>query len=188
MTREKFNPVEPITAEKIQIVDLDAYDPTDAEILSWSEMMKAPDQLRWDYDESWAKQPTTPQGEIAGFHQWRDARRGTNYPLWAIAGKRVVGMIGVNRCEDPARRHCGELGFGVAEDYTRRGIGRQLLTAAIAKARQIGLTRLEADCFADNAAAIALLRKCGFAEEGLRIGAICKDGKLRDQRLFGLVL
>ncbi len=174
--------------EEIQIVDLNTRDPTDAEILSWDKMMRAPDQLRWEYDESWAKQTAPPQQEIADFRQWRDERRGTNYPIWAIAGERVVGMIGINRFADSARRHCGELGSGVAQEYTRRGIGRKLLTAAIAKARQIGLRRLEVDCFADNAAAIALLRKCGFTEEGLRIGAVCKDGKLIDQRLFGLVL
>ncbi len=52
----------------------------------------------------------------------------------------------------------------------------------------MGLKRLEVDCFEDNVASIGLLRKCGFQEEGLRVGAICKDGKLRNQRLFAMML
>jgi RimJ/RimL family protein N-acetyltransferase len=63
-----------------------------------------------------------------------------------------------------------------------------LLKTAIQKARSLELKRLEADCFGDNAASVALLRTCGFEEEGVRIGAIYKDGRLRDQRLFGLLL
>jgi RimJ/RimL family protein N-acetyltransferase len=175
-------------AGTVQIVDLDTYEPTDAEIVSWHEMMTAPDQLLWEYDESCAKDPTSQQKEIDSFREWRARKRGENHPLWAIVNGHVVGMIGINRFTDPARRHCGELGFGVIAEFTHQGIGGRLLTAAIGKARQLGLKRLQADCFDDNAASIALLRKCGFQEEGLRIGAICKDGKLRDQRLFGLVL
>ena len=97
-------------------------------------------------------------------------------------------MIGINRFTSPERRHSAEVGFGVLAEFAHRGIGTRLLTAAIGKARQLGLARLQADCFADNAASIALLLKCGFQDEGLRAGAIRKDGKLRDQRLFGLML
>jgi RimJ/RimL family protein N-acetyltransferase len=172
----------------VQIVDLDTYEPTDADIISWHEMMSAPDQLLWEYDESWAKEPTTPQKQIDSFRERRVKQRGENYPLWAIADGRVVGMIGINRFTDAPRRHGAELGFGVIAEFARQGIGRRLVTAAIGKARELGLKRLEAECLGDNAACIGLLRACGFAEEGLRIGAICKDGKLRDQRLFGLTL
>ena len=175
-------------AGTVQIVDLDTYEPTDAEIVSWHEMMTAPDQLLWEYDESWTKGPTDQQTQIDSSRQRRARQRGQNHPLWAMVNGRVVGMIGINRFTDPPRQHCGELGFGVIAEFTRQGIGRRLLTAAIGKARQLGLKRLQADCFDDNAASIALLRKCGFQDEGVRIGAVCKDGKLRDQRLFGLML
>ncbi len=173
--------------EALRIVDLDEYDPTGDEILSWREFMTAPDQLRWDYDPSWASEQVSDEDEIASFRQWRLERRGSNHPLWALADGVVAGMIGINRGQG-ARAHCGELGIGVRMELTRRGIGRLLLVSALAKARRLGLRRLEADCFADNAASVALLRSCGFAEEGLRPAAICRDGQLRDIRLFGLLL
>ena len=172
----------------VRIVDLDTYEPTDAEIVSWHEMMIAPDQLLWQDDETWAKKPTTPQQEIDSFRKRRAKQRGQNHPLWAIADGKVVGMIGVNRFDGLSRRHCAEVGFGVAAAFTRRGIGSRLVAAAIRKAREVGLQRLEAGCFEDNVASVALLRKFGFQEEGLRIGAIRKDGKLRNRKLFGLLL
>jgi RimJ/RimL family protein N-acetyltransferase len=172
----------------VRIVDLDEFEPSDGEILSWREMMTAPDQLEWEYDDSWASEVLTTDSQIAEFRAWRAERRGSNHQLWALAGGRVVGMIGINRPADPTRRHCGELGYGVVAAYTRRGIGTRLVLAAIAKARQIGVERLETDCFADNAASIALLTKCGFRNEGRRSGAIRKSGVLRDQMLFGLRL
>ena len=176
-----------MTTAEVRIVDLDGYEPTDAEIVSWWEMMTAPDQLRWEYDDTWAETPTTARNEIDSFRKWQ-TERGDNYPFWAFVGERVAGMIGVNRGQGPARRHSGEIGYGVAAAFTRQGIGSQLLAAAIQKARQVGLLRLEANCFEDNEASIALLRKFGFQEEGTRVGAICKDGELRNEKLFALLL
>ncbi len=174
--------------DEIGILDLDTHEPTDEQIISWHEMMTAPDQLAWEYDPAWAEEDLDRQEVIRSFRENRAKRRGQNHPLWAMAGGRVVGMIGINRFTGTMRGHCAELGFGVAAEFSRRGIGTRLMTAAIAKSRALGLMRLEADCFAENAACVALLLKCGFREEGLRRGAILRDGVLRDQRLFGLML
>jgi len=175
-------------ANDIRIVDLDTYEPTDEEIVSWYALLTAPDQRMWNYDETEPCASTEPQKQVKAFTQWRSRSCGENHPLWAICEGRVVGMIGINRFKAAARRHCGEVGFGVIEAFTHRGIGHRLLYAAIEKARLLGLARLEADCFADNAASIALLHKCGFRDEGSRTGAIRKDGRLRDQRVFGFLL
>ena len=97
-------------------------------------------------------------------------------------------MAGINQFSDSFREHCADLGFGVAETHQREGVGYRLVCAAIEKARQLGLKRIESDCLTDNHPAIALLRKAGFKEEGLRRNAISKAGQLRDIRLFGLLL
>jgi RimJ/RimL family protein N-acetyltransferase len=172
----------------MRIVDLDVHEPTDAQIMSWYGWMTAPDQLRWEYDDSWARAPTTPEQEVAAFWRRRAEQESQNHSFWALAGDAVVGHAGINRFRGPAREHCAEIGYGVAAAFARRGIGTRLVMAAMTKARQLGLSRLEADCFDDNHASIGLLRKCGFREEGRRFGAIRKDGRLRDQRVFGLML
>jgi RimJ/RimL family protein N-acetyltransferase len=97
-------------------------------------------------------------------------------------------MAGLDRFTDPSKAHCAELGFGVRKTHQRRGIGYRLVSAALDRARALGLKRIECSCFADNAAAIHLLKKAGFRDEGLRIGAIQKHGALRDIRLFGRLL
>jgi RimJ/RimL family protein N-acetyltransferase len=80
------------------------------------------------------------------------------------------------------------LGFSVREGYQRRGIGYQLVCAVLEKAREEALQRIECSSFADNEAAAGLLRKAGFREEGVRVGTVRKDGRLRDVREFGVML
>jgi hypothetical protein len=40
----------------IQLVDLDSYEPSDGEVLSFMQLLCAPDQLEWNYDVSWVKE------------------------------------------------------------------------------------------------------------------------------------
>ncbi len=160
----------------IEIFDPRSHSLTDDDILSFHKMIHAPDQTEWDYEE------------VIQFFRGNFLPRQNNHAFWAKADGQIVGMVGINRFEASARAHCAELGFGVAEKYQRQGVGYQLVGKVIDTARAIGLKRLEAECFADNMRAIALLRKAGFNEEGVRVGAIQKRGVLRDIRLFGLLL
>ncbi len=65
------------------------------------------------------------------------------------------------------RAHAATIGMGVHDDYRRRGIGRALLGEAVAMADDwLNLRRLELTVYADNAAAIALYERFGFAVEG----------------------
>ena len=161
--------------------------PTDEEILSFWEMMAAPGQTRWDYGDNPAFYRKSDEEVIVLFRS-KFLTRTTNFGYWAREDDRIVGKAGVNRFTDASREHCGELGFGVREAYQRRGIGYQLIRAVLGKAREEGLQRIECSSFADNRPATGLLRKAGFREEGLRIGAIKEHGQLRDIREFGLLL
>ena len=67
-------------------------------------------------------------------------------------------------------------------------IGYRLVCVAVDNVRGIGLKRIECSCLADNQAAIKLLRKAGFRDEGIRLNAVLKRGELRNIRLFGLLL
>jgi len=55
--------------------------------------------------------------------------------------------------------------FGVAPERQRQGLGRLLLDAALAAARDLGL-QLKLEVHRDNAAAVALYRQAGFARLG----------------------
>ena len=59
---------------------------------------------------------------------------------------------------------------GVHPDARRRGVGRALVEAAIAAARNHGATRLFLEVDVTNAPALALYASAGFAEIGRRKG------------------
>ena len=76
----------------------------------------------------------------------------------------------------------------VAERARGRGVGRALLEAVIASAREGGLWTLQAGIFPDNVASLELHRRRGFREVGVRerIGQL--DGVWRDVVLLELRL
>lgn len=52
--------------------------------------------------------------------------------------------------------------FGVAAAYRREGIGRQLIEACVARARERGATSLELDCWEANQEAMAFYTSIGM--------------------------
>jgi GNAT superfamily N-acetyltransferase len=58
------------------------------------------------------------------------------------------------------------LGMVVAAAHRGHGIGRRLLAASIAGARERGVARMALQVYAQNAAAIGLYRTSGFRETG----------------------
>jgi putative acetyltransferase len=79
---------------------------------------------------------------------------------------RIVGCADVTR--DKGRRsHAGVIGISVHDDFHGRGIGSAMMAALIEVADDwLDLKRLELTVQTDNAPAIRLYRKFGFAVEG----------------------
>ncbi len=103
----------------------------------------------------------------------------------AVADSRLVGILHV----EASRHGFGEIGMLVHRDWRGRGVGSALLREAISRAREEGLHKLCLEVFAHNTAAIALYRRCGFAEEGRRAGQYRRaSGELWDSIIMGLPL
>jgi putative acetyltransferase len=103
------------------------------------------------------------------------------YLLVAAVGEDVVGSLGLEAIARPRRRHVGELGMGVRDDWQGRGVGSALLRAALDLADNwLNLTRLELTVYTDNAAAIALYTKFGFAVEGTHRAFAFRNGQYVD--------
>jgi RimJ/RimL family protein N-acetyltransferase len=60
----------------------------------------------------------------------------------------------------------GDLGIDILDGFREQGIGIALLGAAVEWARAKGLAKLFLEVWPDNARAIALYEKFGFAQEG----------------------
>lgn len=83
----------------------------------------------------------------------------------------------------------GEVAMLVASGWRGKGVGSALVAAAIGWARDRGLHKLWLSVFPHNAAAIALYRKHGFEEEGLRRKQVRREsGDLWDLLDMGLLL
>ena len=90
------------------------------------------------------------------------------YSLVACADGEVVGNLGLET--QPTRwprRHVGQIGMAVRDDWQGKGIGTALMEAVLDLADNwLNLTRVELSVYTDNAAAIALYEKFGFEVEG----------------------
>ncbi|MBJ2156297.1 GNAT family N-acetyltransferase [Variovorax sp. IB41] len=96
------------------------------------------------------------------------------------AGGRVVGWCDVSPVFGHSRAHIGILGIALLPEARGRGLGTQLLQAAIDRSWARGLTRIELSVRADNLNAKALYERLGFEHEGLARRASLIDGIYHD--------
>ena len=101
--------------------------------------------------------------------------------LIACLDERIIGNIGMNPALGPRRRHVADVGMGVHDDFAGRGIGQQLMEAAIDLADNwYNYSRLELTVYTDNDRAIRLYKRCGFEEEGILRRYAFRDGEFVD--------
>lgn len=104
-----------------------------------------------------------------------------NYAQYvAVCDDSIIGWADIIPLEHPTMAHVGSLGMGVVAEYRGQGIGSKLLSSVIHHAWESGLKRLELEVFSDNEAAIALYKKHGFVQEGVKRFARAIDGHYQD--------
>lgn len=115
----------------------------------------------------------------------RGVGRGTAWPLllFRVEDGALIGGVTLDNVRRGVAR-TGTLGYWIGEPHARQGY----MTEAISGLRdlaftQLGLTRVEAACLAENAASRALLRRCDFAEEGVLRAHLLISGTWRDHVL-----
>ncbi len=109
----------------------------------------------------------------------------TNAPAFvALVDDVLVGWCDVSQKPRATLAHSGTLGMGVRAAHRGRGIGKALMQATLAAARERGYTRVELTVRADNARAKRLYESCGFAVEGLCRNYMLIDGKYYDSYLM----
>jgi [ribosomal protein S5]-alanine N-acetyltransferase len=96
----------------------------------------------------------------------------------------LIGSVGLT-IESEHRR--AELGYWLGEDYRGRGFASAAIKESLKIAfTDLGLQRIYALCFPENAASQQLLRKLGFRKEGRLRAHIVKEDVTKDAVLFGL--
>jgi len=116
----------------------------------------------------------------AEVRDWIEKATRDDVALVAVVDDRIVGSAGLHRLTG-RQAHVGQIGMGVHDDWTGRGIGTSLLTALIDTAdRWLGLRRLQLTVYPDNEPAIRLYRRFGFEAEGTHREFALRDGELVD--------
>ena len=115
-------------------------------------------------------------------------RLADDFVLGAFSGPYLVGVAGFYVQPRPKHRHKGMLwGMYVRPDHRSAGIGRKLVEAVIAHARQ-HVELLQLFVVADNMPARRLYASLGFVEYGIERHATKYQGQYHDDVLMALLL
>ena len=104
------------------------------------------------------------------------------FSLVACVDTEVIGQLGLHTFpQSPRRKHVGQLGMGVRDDWQGKGAGTALVQAAVDLAdKWLNLERLELDVYTDNEPAVRLYKKFGFVIEGTLARFAFRDGRYAD--------
>lgn len=147
-------------------------EPSDAEamcrIFSGPLAMRGTLQLPFPYAETWRK-------------RFADPPDGT-FNLLACREGEVVGHLGLHTFPNhPRRRHVGQIGMAVRDDWQGKGAGTALMQAMLDLADNwLNLSRIELEVYTDNQPAIHLYEKFGFVVEGTLRSFAFRDGEFVD--------
>jgi phosphinothricin acetyltransferase len=123
---------------------------------------------------------TTFETEVPDWDQW-DRSRLPHCRLVARSGEQVVGWAALSPVSlRPVYAGVAEVSLYVAAAVWGRGIGRALLRALIEESERAGIWTLQGAIFPENAASLALVKRCGFRAVGRRERIGRRDGLWRD--------
>lgn len=138
-------------------------------------------------------EPLPPVNEFSKFnfrarikHYQQQAKNDAAYPFFIFHQQQghLLGAITASNIRRGAAQMCS-MGYWIGKPHARQGYMGQALDAIVGHAfNGLGLHRVEAACLPSNQASIALLRRCGFSEEGLARKYLNIAGKWQDHLLF----
>ena len=134
----------------------------------------------------WVHPPTTPEAFRAYVQRMR-APGNTSFLVCRRDTDALVGVINVSNVVLGALRS-GYLGYYAFAGQERQGLMRQGLLAVLRHCfKTLKLHRLEANIQPGNAGSIALVKSCGFAQEGFSPRYLKIGGRWRDHERWALL-
>ncbi len=142
------------------------------------------------YNAAIATRMSTAQLEpvtVESRHTWLKDHSPGRHPFWVLEiDGEVAGWLTLKtflpRC---AYRDTAEVSVYVDEKLRRRGVGRALLSEAIVRAPEFGITAMVGLIFAHNEPSLRLFERLGFEKWGLLPGVAQLDGVERDLTILG---
>jgi L-amino acid N-acyltransferase YncA len=124
---------------------------------------------------------------VASRWDWFQSHPCDRHPLWVMTdGEEVLGWLGFQPFYGrPAYAHTAELSIYIAPSQQRRGIGRTLLTRAIAHSPALNIRTLLGFIFADNHPSLRLFEQFEFVQWGCLPRVANFEGVERDLVIVG---
>ena len=136
--------------------------------------------VRAIYEEGIATGDATFETQAPDWEAWDRGRR-ADCRLVARSEGEVVGWAALSPVSArPVYSGVAEVSLYVAAFARGRGVGTALLRALIEASERAGIWTLQGAIFPENAASLALVRRCGFREVGRRERIGCLGGIWRD--------
>lgn len=114
---------------------------------------------------------------------------GKTHNRWALVRKsdgRLIGTCGYHKWVTAHSR--AEIGYDLSPDWWGQGYMTEALRAVIRHGfARMGLNRIDALVYVENARSIQLLQRLGFRQEGLLRDYFCQDSVFYDHSLFALL-
>lgn len=114
------------------------------------------------------------------FEYYNSVISGGHSHFVAVREHQILGWCDVLPLFGQMRSHVDVLGMGVSATERGKGIGKALIQAAIAKATDQGLSRIELTVHSENHVAQALYKSVGFMHEGTQRQGWRLDGQYFD--------
>ena len=106
--------------------------------------------------------------------------------LVALLENEIVGTLHFAAGRRPRVRHVGEFGMSVRKDCWGQGVGSRLLDTLLEWAQGTGIvTKINLRVRSDNARAVALYERKGFAREGVLTREVFVGGRYHDLLAMG---
>ncbi|MFC8195452.1 GNAT family N-acetyltransferase [Streptomyces sp. NPDC060006] len=130
--------------------------------------------------QPWLFPPATPTAYTSYAGRLIDDPTKAGFFVCEKDGGGIAGFVNINNIVEGAFQ-CGALGYGAFAHAAGRGLMSEGLGLVVRYAfDRLGLHRLEINVQPDNAASIALARRCGFRLEGFSPEFLFIDGAWRD--------
>jgi RimJ/RimL family protein N-acetyltransferase len=117
--------------------------------------------------------------------------REKNLLIVAVSGGDVIGCLAALQADGGRRdetAHILHIGLHLRDAFRGLGIGSKMLVYAMKWAKERRFRRIEASIFTTNRRSLALFKKAGFREEGVRRRRIRIGKDYIDEVLMGKVL
>jgi len=161
--------------------------PDTSDYQAWADLRLRSREFLAPWEPVWPANDLTRTGFRSRIKRyWREIEDDAAYPFFIFsAGERqLLGALTFSNVRRGVAQ-TASLGYWIGAPHARRG----LMTSAVELAMgfafdHLRLHRIEAACLPGNAASIALLRRCGFEQEGLAKRYLKIAGLWQDHLLF----